>query len=406
MKFSVLLPTRNRLDYLKFAIDSVRKQDYDNWEIIVSDNASEEDIGGYVRSLNESRIKYMRTEEFLTVTQNWNRCLNEYTGDYVIMLGDDDILLNDYFNITKKLIESYERPDVIYSNAFLFAYPGVIPESPKGLFHTFGSLNAMPQSDKPYWFDHASRVSIIKETLNFVPIYGTNMQHVLIRREMIEKNRRDGEFFHSPYPDLYAMSALFLEAERLLVYPKELVVIGITPKSHGYYFFNNKEKEGVEFLNIQKEVDSIPNIQSILLPVSGGMLTFWLAAIEKLHHYFPLGKYHLKLDYNKYRKGQIDRLLNQYIGNPEKFEGDFQHVMKYLTLFEKMRYVYPRIYGPKIKRKIPSRIKWFYHEINKLRKTEKVIAPACSLDSKTEENKFQNAGEVFENVIAIDCVPT
>ena len=44
IKFSVLLPTKNRLELLKSAIWSVREQNYDNWEIIVADNCSQEDI--------------------------------------------------------------------------------------------------------------------------------------------------------------------------------------------------------------------------------------------------------------------------------------------------------------------------------------------------------------------------
>ena len=49
MKLSVLLPTRNRLTFLRYAIESVRRQDVPDWEIIVSDNHSEEDIAGYIR---------------------------------------------------------------------------------------------------------------------------------------------------------------------------------------------------------------------------------------------------------------------------------------------------------------------------------------------------------------------
>lgn len=50
IKFSVLIPTRDRLDLLKEAIDSVRNQSYHNWELIVSDNCSDDDVEGYVRS--------------------------------------------------------------------------------------------------------------------------------------------------------------------------------------------------------------------------------------------------------------------------------------------------------------------------------------------------------------------
>ena len=43
MKFSVLLPTYNRLDLLQYAVESVTRQDYDDWELIISDNQSEDD---------------------------------------------------------------------------------------------------------------------------------------------------------------------------------------------------------------------------------------------------------------------------------------------------------------------------------------------------------------------------
>ena len=227
MKFSVLLPTRNRLELLKYAITSVLKQNYDNWEIIVSDNASNENIEGYISSLKDPRIKYDRSEEFISVTDNWNRCLNQSSGDYVIMLGDDDILLKNYFQITRKLIENFQNPDLIYTNAFLYAYPGVLPDFPKGLFQTFGSLKAMPKHTSPFWLDLTSRIAIVQQTLKFQTAFGLNMQHALVHRSLIEKIKRQDKFYHSPYPDFYAMCALFIESERTLICPNELVVIGI-----------------------------------------------------------------------------------------------------------------------------------------------------------------------------------
>ena len=58
VKLSFLLPTRDRLDYLKLAIETVRRQDDHEWEIVVSDNASTDDIGGYLEDLHDERIVY------------------------------------------------------------------------------------------------------------------------------------------------------------------------------------------------------------------------------------------------------------------------------------------------------------------------------------------------------------
>ena len=95
LKFSILLPTRNRLEYLRLAVESVLRQDMQDWQLVVSDNCSEQDIEGYVSSLGDPRIVYRRTERLVPVTENWNRALAHSEGDYVIMLGDDDALLGD-----------------------------------------------------------------------------------------------------------------------------------------------------------------------------------------------------------------------------------------------------------------------------------------------------------------------
>ncbi len=195
MKFSVVIPTRNRLDLLKYAVASILGQDYSDWEIVVSDNASVEDIEGYIKSLNEPRIKYSRSETFLSITESWNKCIDLSTGDYILMIGDDDILLKNHFQIIRNLIEKYDQPDLIYTNAFLYAYPNVIPEFPQGVFQPFGSLHGMPKNEYPYWLDQTCKLEILQETLKFSSIYSTNMQHAWIQRSLLEKVKRNGQLF-------------------------------------------------------------------------------------------------------------------------------------------------------------------------------------------------------------------
>src|SRR4029078_1491335 len=96
-KFSVLLPTRDRLELAKDAIQTARWQSYSDWELIVADNCSSSDVREYVESLSDPRIVYIRSDKPVSVTENWNRALNASSGDYVIVLGDDDGLVPDYF---------------------------------------------------------------------------------------------------------------------------------------------------------------------------------------------------------------------------------------------------------------------------------------------------------------------
>ena len=74
----------------------------------------------------------MRTAHFLSVTDNWNNALKCSSGDYVVMLGDDDCLLKGYFRELSMLIDRFSEPDCIYVDALQFAYPGVVPGHAKG----------------------------------------------------------------------------------------------------------------------------------------------------------------------------------------------------------------------------------------------------------------------------------
>ena len=70
---------------------------------------------------------YRRTERPLPVTENWNAALELSSGEYVLMLGDDDGLLPGYIARMRGLIERFEQPELIHTGALLFTYPGVDP---------------------------------------------------------------------------------------------------------------------------------------------------------------------------------------------------------------------------------------------------------------------------------------
>jgi glycosyltransferase involved in cell wall biosynthesis len=303
MKFSVLLPTRNRLDLLSYAIETVRRQDYSDWEIIVSDNFSEEDIAGYVQSLDDSRIKYYRTDQFVPVTDNWNNALAKSDGDYVIMLGDDDCLMKGYFSTLKKMIDEYDAPDFIYTSAFLYAYPGAFPGFPDGFLRSYDHSNIFRFSHKPFWLEKPESMALVNHSLNFRIRFNYNMQFSLVSRKLIQEMGKYGSFYQSPFPDYYASNAMMLKAERILIVPRPLVTIGISSKSFGFYYFSDSESKGNEFLKNIPDPNIALSLQKVILPGTD-MNTSWLLSMETLAQNF--GKeWNVSANYERYRLLQI-----------------------------------------------------------------------------------------------------
>lgn len=303
MKFSVLLPTRNRLELLRYAIESVRRQDDADWEIVVSDNASEEDIVGYVRSLGDPRIRYFRTDAFVPVTDNWNNALDRSTGEYVVMLGDDDCLMKGYFSTLRRLIGEHGAPDLVYHGAWLYAYPGVMPGFPDGFVQPYGYAGFLKNVREPFWLERAVALQCVRDAMDFRVTFGFNMQFALVSRRLIDALRNKGPFFQSPYPDYYAMNAVLLRAGRILVCPQPLVTIGVSPRSFGYFYVNRAEQSGVEFLNNAPDRESFQRLEHVLLPGTE-MNNSWLLAMEKLRLNYG-EEYGLEVNYGRYRLLQI-----------------------------------------------------------------------------------------------------
>jgi glycosyltransferase involved in cell wall biosynthesis len=285
VKFSVLIPTRNRLDYLRYAVDSVRGQNYEDWEIVVADNESEQDVGEYLRTLDDERIRYFRTTRSLPVTENWNFALEQSRGDYVVMLGDDDALLRNYFCMQSELVDRYEAPEFVYCDALQYAYPNVIPDHPEP-FLQIGYTRFFEGVRQPFLLPRQSALDAVADSMRFRSSFGFNMQHYLVSRQLITRLAGAGPFFQSPYPDYYAANVLMLTARRALVIPRPMVVIGISKASFGYFYFNRRQAEGDQFLNNALTDDLIRELRDVLLPGSS-LNTSWLAAMTMLKRNYP-----------------------------------------------------------------------------------------------------------------------
>ena len=94
-KVSIAIPTRNRSAYLKLAVASALGQSLSSIEVVVSDNASDDNTQEVLRGIQDQRLVCIRQDRPLTMAENWNCCLQHATGEYFLLLSDDDFLETD-----------------------------------------------------------------------------------------------------------------------------------------------------------------------------------------------------------------------------------------------------------------------------------------------------------------------
>jgi len=90
---SIIIPTYNRSQYLKRAINSVLNQTYDNIELIIVDDNSNDDTMFIIKNFKDKRIRYIKNLRNMGSSFSRNEGLAISKGEYINFLDDDDILL-------------------------------------------------------------------------------------------------------------------------------------------------------------------------------------------------------------------------------------------------------------------------------------------------------------------------
>jgi glycosyltransferase involved in cell wall biosynthesis len=89
---SICVPTANRAAYLRESLQSIRAQDYEHLEILISDNCSDDETAEICRkaAAEDARIRYVRQPEPLGLYANHNFCIGASRGDFLCFFHDDD----------------------------------------------------------------------------------------------------------------------------------------------------------------------------------------------------------------------------------------------------------------------------------------------------------------------------
>jgi glycosyltransferase involved in cell wall biosynthesis len=109
---SVVLPTFNRAHLIGQTIDSVLNQEFQDWNLVIVDDASQDNTIEVVSEYcgRDPRLRLVVNEKNLGLTRNWNRCLDLATGPLVEILQSDDLIDPDYLQIASQVF--VENPQI------------------------------------------------------------------------------------------------------------------------------------------------------------------------------------------------------------------------------------------------------------------------------------------------------
>lgn len=172
---SVIIVTHNREKLLTKAVDSVLRQKFFNFELIIIDDASSDDTEGVVKKYqNDERIKYIKIAKANSISQVRNSAWPYVNGKYVAILDSDDIWCDD-LKLEKQFEFLENNPEFVLvgSGAILINDQGekkekvIKPSSDEEIKKDFLVKNPFFHSSVLYRYDDVKKIGGYDEKIRF-----------------------------------------------------------------------------------------------------------------------------------------------------------------------------------------------------------------------------------------------
>jgi hypothetical protein len=204
--FSIAIPTRNRADLTRRAVDCVFAQKFTDWELLVLDNSDVTLLTD--RDFGDDRCRVMPSAATLSMPDNWERAIELSSGQYLIVLSDKDMLVPDALGRIARVIEEY-RPDIITFRKAGFVVNGM------GFIQSCSGRTSRHSTDQALkaWFHQ------VRHQHNAPMVYNS-----AIRRCLIVRQRRNNRFFVGCAPDVAPGVILAASTDSFVLLDRPLVL--------------------------------------------------------------------------------------------------------------------------------------------------------------------------------------
>lgn len=277
--FTVIIPEKDRAEYLVHTLKTCMIQEYPNFEVIVSDDCSEDNSVEVAREAaqKDPRIKVFAHDHHLGMRDNFEFALNQVRPGYVMALGGDDGLIPGCIQRMYDILKETGRELLTWTPAG-FSYPSSLNE--ESIFHVrrkHAPLEIRKSTDFLSQLTETFDYQIIGCPMFY--IYGVASTKLVDR---VKTRTKDHSFYYCPTPDGFSGVVLAGEVEDYVMCYEPLSIGGSTIKSQGsnYYRVDAKSrKEAEEFFNdnvrrtMHSELASQPYSPLVTLMTADYLLT-------------------------------------------------------------------------------------------------------------------------------------
>lgn len=225
-KYTVIIPTRDRAETLEATIRTCLRQTYENFEIIVSDNCSEDNTKEIVESFHDQRIRYINPGRRLSMSGNFEFALKHVTDGFVMFIGSDDGIMPDAIHYVDSIVREY-KVDAVSCQQATYVWPNFPDKAIAGRLVFSGIRNDIEIRSSNEW---------ISKVLSFESFYCFDLPNLycgFVHKRIIDKAYKDGKYFRSITPDAYSAFATAIFVDNYAFSFRPFSIAGASKKSNG-----------------------------------------------------------------------------------------------------------------------------------------------------------------------------
>lgn len=241
-KVYILIPTKNRYDTLKFAVQTCLNQKYDNLEIIISDNYSLDNTQNILSDFSDPRLKYQRTDKPLPMIYSWEFALSAVKEEgFVHFMGDDNGITTD---AVQRVVNIANKTGlkIIHGQPIQYTWPN------EQILNGYVSI---PKGEKIYTVNSQSALKAAYDlTIGFdrMPTINASFVHTSIIQKA--KTFFDGKYFIASNPDVCSSIVNAYFEKEYVFTEKPFMINGASVHSNGMQG-GSKSKSGFVIDNIE-----------------------------------------------------------------------------------------------------------------------------------------------------------
>jgi glycosyltransferase involved in cell wall biosynthesis len=234
-KFSIIVPTRERPDTLRFALQTAVAQDFDDVEILVHESGDDPSTAEVVADIGDQRTRHLKTVEPVAMSENWERAVAAAEGEYLTIIGDDDGILPSACSEAGAILDRYPVEIVTWRPAAYFW-----PESAVTTLRNRLQAYLVQASG----FTLQDPRSLLELAYHFRDHHYTMpmMLHSFVGRQVVERvRRRLDSYFYSAAPDIASGVADAFFGRSCILSHRPLSISGISHHSTGSRMHFNRD---------------------------------------------------------------------------------------------------------------------------------------------------------------------